>query len=776
MVLSKITNEISYQELKTIDENDKGRDVSMYEINLFNIPVVIALGEIKYTFVDQNILFVPVYLVVDTDNKIYQIGVYEFPSEKLENIKDEEGDLDISNIDGPLLYSFINKPYVEKCMKNENLVPDYDSGDEEGEEEDDEEDEGDEEGDEGKSDSEEELEDIDDVDDDNADDDDETSEGLKNPPPVLVELLIEDDDDDFSEKGEQEKDEKKEKKKYKKSGNSESEWIEHYMNNNNYGIIDNPGHGDCFFYTIRDAFKSINIDGSVKKTREILTNKVDENVFNTYKEKFTMINKELKTLSDQIPKDKKRKAKLASDYNKLVKDAKGEKDIPTQKLKRTKAKQMRKKHKELSEELKAKERELKYAKNNYTDIKWFKNVKTKEQLISKMKTCDFWADIWAISTLEIGLNTKFIILSSDEYKRGNYGAVLRCGDFVPNSIEDKKYFKPKYYIILEHTGNHYKLITYKEKHIHRFHDIPFGMRRRIVEKCMKSKGKSLYNYIPKFAKMIGETIEIPKKEDGEENKSEEKMDSPIIVVETETSIEEEEEEVMQTPTPQDENLFNDDTVFYFREGSADKKPGKSIGKTMHEKIKDEDKFKDLEKIKDWRKVLSNMHYNGADYVVRKEGGEDGEVEPLFELDGLKWASVEHYYHANKFKKNTPDYYKQFAIDSGSAFAFEPKKALGAGGKGGKVREKNPETKKVKIIFSRPRDIVMDEDFFDGRNPELVMERAQQAKYEQDDLSKRVLLATKDAKLIHHIKPRGAPRPSIVFYNTMRVRHKLKKKN
>ena len=137
MVLSKINDEISYNELKTIDENDKGRDVSMYQINLFKIPVVIALGEIKYTFIEQNILFAPVYLVVDDHNKIYQVGVYEFPSEQLENLKDDDGDLDISLIDGPLLYSFVNKPYIEKCMKNESLVADDDSGDEE--EEDDEE-------------------------------------------------------------------------------------------------------------------------------------------------------------------------------------------------------------------------------------------------------------------------------------------------------------------------------------------------------------------------------------------------------------------------------------------------------------------------------------------------------------------------------------------------------------------------------------------------------------------------------------------------------------
>jgi hypothetical protein len=85
MVLSKINNEISYKELKTIDENDKGRDVTMYQINLFKIPVVIALGEIKFTFIDQKVLFTPVYLVVDESNKIYQIGVYEFPAQRLEN-------------------------------------------------------------------------------------------------------------------------------------------------------------------------------------------------------------------------------------------------------------------------------------------------------------------------------------------------------------------------------------------------------------------------------------------------------------------------------------------------------------------------------------------------------------------------------------------------------------------------------------------------------------------------------------------------------------------
>ena len=297
MVLSKINDEISYQELKDIDENDKGRDVTMFQINVFKIPVVIALGDIKYTFIEKQVLFCPVYLVVDDSNKIYQIGVYEFSSQQLENLKDEDGDLDISLMDGPLLYSFVDKPYIQKCMKNEVLLPDYDSGDEEVEQ-----------GGEEEASEEEELEELDESDeDDEGDEGKDVKKGLKNPPPVLVELQIEDDDDDFTQKGEEEKDDKKEQKNYRKPGKSQSQWIEHFMHNNNYGILDNPGAGDCFFYTIRDAYKSINMDASVKKLREILVQKTDATVFNNYKERHDMIVNEIKTLKRQIPNDKKEK-------------------------------------------------------------------------------------------------------------------------------------------------------------------------------------------------------------------------------------------------------------------------------------------------------------------------------------------------------------------------------------------------------------------------------------------------------------------------------------
>ena len=52
-----------------------------------------------------------------------------------------------------------------------------------------------------------------------------------------------------------------------------------------------------------------------------------------------------------------------------------------------------------------------------------------------------------------------------------------------------------------------------------------------------------------------------------------------------------------------------------------------------------------------------------------------------------------------------------------------------------------------------------------------MEKAQMAKYTQNDEAKKVLLDTKDAKLQHY--SRGSP--AIVFNDTMRVRKNIQSK-
>ena len=776
MVVSNINGEVSYPERKTIDEDDKGQDVSMYQIKLFDIDVVIALGNIKYNFSNKKVLYCPVYIIVDESDKIYQIGVYEISKKKYEKGKylDEDGDLDISKLEGPLLYTFVNDEYIKKCMKNEVLVEDESSKTKnDDEEEDEDEEEGDEEGEE--QDEEQDEEEKKDKDDEPEDDlnAETTSPTLSNPPPILVDLKIEDniDDDDFFTEGETDKDEKKERKKYKKpvDKNDPNSWIQEYLHNNSYSILDNEGGGDCFFAVIRDSFKNINKDVSVDKLREMLAEKTTLEQYQNYKERYTMIKNEITDIRRQIPDTKAKTKTIKKKYNKLVKSAKKEKDVPTQKNQMKEARQEKKKYNASKEKEAILERELKEAKRNWSDINWMKGVTSLDKLKSKMLTCNFWADSVTTDVLELLLNTKFIVISSVNWKSGL--PPLICGNFVQQEVEENGYFKPKYYIIMEHTGSHYKLIKYKGKGIFRFHEIPHGLKTLIVNRCMKSRGKSLYNYIPKFARLIGQRIEVPEAKQldelmGDESKKEKEGEEDDDEIQIDDDMN---PEVTPTPTPEDGTLFSDETHFVFYSKSSDKKPGMGAGEKIAEG--DVEKYVPLIKMKNWRRVLSNMY-------VKKDS--TGNIVPLFKLDGKNWASVEHYYHANKFKKNNPDFYNVFSMDSKSVICKDPKMALGAGGKTGIVRQKDPETKKTKIIFRRPKNVVMDEDFFDDKNNEKVMEKGQQAKYETEDneVERNALLATKDAKLLHYVVSRAKKEdrpPPVVFYDTMRIRHRIKKK-
>ena len=184
--------------------------------------------------------------------------------------------------------------------------------------------------------------------------------------------------------------------------------------------------------------------------------------------------------------------------------------------------------------------------------------------------------------------------------------------------------------------------------------------------------------------------------------------------------------------------YDENIVFQFYSKSADKPPGKGAGEQIPEE--DKYKYKELQEIPNWRKVLSNFA-----------------VAP-FELDGYRWKGVEWFYHASKFKRNNPEFYLQFSLDSGSEISEDAKMAKAAGGKTGKFNKKQ----------LRPKSVVMDPDFFTSKRNEVEMERAQMAKYSQNALAKRVLLATRNAKLVHFVRAS----PPIVFYDSMRVRYKI----
>lgn len=192
-------------------------------------------------------------------------------------------------------------------------------------------------------------------------------------------------------------------------------------------------------------------------------------------------------------------------------------------------------------------------------------------------------------------------------------------------------------------------------------------------------------------------------------------------------------------------LVSNNDVFVFYSKSSNKNlPGKGTGESG-----DPDNYKELLEIdKNWRRVLSNF-YQGE-----------------FTADGLKWATAEHYYHGGKFIKDNSDFYKKFSLDSNSEFSKDPIKAKAAGGKSGLYVKKGERT-----LF-RPNYIKMDSNFNSLKHMEHVLRQ----KFTQVKKAKDVLLATKNAKLVHYIGSRSKKKKSKeVWYHLMKIRDELKNK-
>ena len=133
MVVSKINKRISYPELKTIPQNDIKKTLELYQIEVQDIEIVIAIGSPNKDFEDDDIIYYPIYLV-NKENKVIQIGVYEIESNQFVSMYSDENELIIDNFDDALIFSFVNKQMLNDMrLKPEFQMNDYDYDDDEDE-------------------------------------------------------------------------------------------------------------------------------------------------------------------------------------------------------------------------------------------------------------------------------------------------------------------------------------------------------------------------------------------------------------------------------------------------------------------------------------------------------------------------------------------------------------------------------------------------------------------------------------------------------------------
>ena len=683
MVLSKINREVSYPELKRVDSDDLKTEANLYQIEINGIDVIIAVGNSKNTFEDKNILFFPIYLV-KSNNKVIQIGVYEIEATRYLSYLDEENNLDIEKINVPLIYTFVTDSMLNKLRMEPEITlkkigeskrvenPDSESDEE----------------------------------DNNSDEENEAKQLTTNEyeiPQERKEFFV------LTEGARvppmlPEENSKKAKDNREKYHEEKSDiWVQKFMKNKGYDITDNEGGGDCFFAAIRDAFSNIAQHTTVQKLRKEISSEASDKVFTGYKEQYDEARSSLVLDTNKIKE-------LALEYADIKEKFKQALDRNDQKLLSVNSKKVKEEHDKLVNEKKITSKMIE-------EFKFMKNVDTLEKFKKIIKTCDFWAETWAISTVERLLNIKIIILSSEAYKADDLVNVLQCGQLNDVILQNKGVFTPEFYIILDYTGNHYKVIGYKKKMIFKFSEIPYDIKKMIANKCME-KNAGPFVLIPDFQRFKDEIEGRQKKE------------SPVL-----------EPEYHDLSEAKLRGLYDDDIVFLFYSKSADKPlPGKGSGeKIPNERLKE---FTDLASITQWRKKLSNFW-----------------VQP-FALDNHQWSSVEHYYQGSKFKNTHPEFYLSFSLDSGTDLSKNTEMAKGAGGKSGKF----------KGTLIRPKEVQIDSDFF-GKRHKQEMYDAQYAKFTQNEDLKQLLLATKNAKLTHH--SRGSD--PVLFEELMLIRDKIKRK-
>jgi len=664
MVLSRYDSRVNYDETKSINDADKLAPSELYQIEINNFDIIIAIGKPLNTYEDQNIIYFPIYLVKYNDFVI-QIGVYEIDAELYYSDYVDDALIDVDNLKNPLLYSFV----TDEMLKKERKIP--------------------------KSTLRELLKEssIDKTHIKVDSDDEPEEETIVSQPEsetVMTVAIPESRKAIFTvitgailpKQLEEETPQVAKDIREKYHENKTDLWLQKFMMNKNYGIANvELNDGDAFFVSIRDAFATIGQQTTINKLRTNLSKEISTDMFNEYKN-------ESEVYKNSLKQDILKSKELTTQYQDL-------KSKYSSTLDRTEQQILINSAKEIKNEFDQNKNETLITKRILQDYKFMEKAPTVEKLRSQMNTTNFWSETsWIIATLERLLNVKLIVLSSESYKNKDFDNVLQCGQLKDSILISNGIFTPEFYILLENTGKNFKLISYLNKQIFKFKELPYDIKKMVVEKCME-KNAGTFNIIPDF-EIFRKTI---------------KTGGPSQVVEE--TFDDLSEAKMR-------GLYDDQvTLHYYSKSDTKPLPGKGSGeKVPKAKLTD---FVELARFPDWRRKLDTMF-----------------VKP-FSLQNHKWSSVEHYYQANKFKRTNPEFYLSFTVESGSELSKNPELAKSAGSKNGKHNKE----------LLRPVEVKIDPDFY-NKNDKQVLFDANYAKFTQDDELKKLLLATKKAKLTKHL--------------------------
>jgi predicted NAD-dependent protein-ADP-ribosyltransferase YbiA (DUF1768 family) len=329
-------------------------------------------------------------------------------------------------------------------------------------------------------------------------------------------------------------------------------WIQTFMKDDHFDIVDTKGDGNCMFTAIEKGLSSVGRFITVSDMRDILVKNVTTVLFNTYKILHDDAEKQYKNVSDNTKSLKK-------SFDDIKKKTKNTKD-------HSETKKLVKEADDISKKHTREKRELEFAKEYNEEFLFMKGIDSEEKFKSLIKTNAFWGDTWALSTLEREMNIKLMLFSEESYLSGDYENVFKCGQLN----DDMKLFEPEYYIMVGYTGNHYQLITYDDVGAFKFKDLMDSVKDLVVNKCLE-RNEGPYYIIPDFKMLKG----------GSKKNSNTDKDKELH-----------------------SDIYKGLTVFQIYEYASDfDAPGKGNGERLDKS--EVDNYKDLRHDTSWRRILSN---------------------------------------------------------------------------------------------------------------------------------------------------------------------------
>jgi len=685
MVNSKINRSFYYEESRKIEKNDLSKEVNLYELSIENsritrMNIVIAIGSLNRKYEDEGLLYFPIYLITK-NKKAIQIGLYEIISSDIwRYVKKEDDSFEIENTDlfnRPLLWSWVNDDFLKENRLSPLVIED----------------------------EEKEEEDVVVV----MEKEEEKEEEIIIPDyradifilqkDVIIPKML--------------KEERKEDADLLRKEN-DLNWISQFMKNENYKIIEIFKNNDALFSAIKLAFSQLGQQTFEKKLRiKLSESKLIENLFTKNKLNYESFKEKLLNLK----KEKERKNLLEEKYKKEYKERIAQND-------KENAYKIREEYIKLKDEFKRDKKEEKIISQLVNEYSYMKDINNIEEMKEYIKT-NYPGDNYTLLLLEKLLKIKFIVFLKDANTENDMRSVVDCGEKDDEIIGD---FNPDYYIFLEYSeeDKRYNLISYKNKFIFKFKEIPYDLKTIVSDKCIENI-EGNFSKIADFRRFHkGEEKEFP---------SNEKIEIEEISISG----------IMRR--------YDGVKIIIYCPSSSTKFPGKIKGEIMPDDQKLS--YIKLGNFDNWRCILDN-NWTGTDIDMN---GMPKQYQ--FELNSFYWNSVQHYIQANKFKEEHPKYYELFALGpigedkelyKSSELSKNVELAIFIGTK--KAGKPFPGTKDGEFKgFTRNESIQIDKIYSEEIYSKNLKD-ALYAKFSQNPHFKEILLSTNNSRLVYSSSKHG----------------------